>query len=112
MVRSTDNRTQAELLTEFDHALGGLSLKTEKPTSYREEGAVVIITLPSGVSITEVVADLGRSLGERFFLILSNFYVRGLLRKKTTGQLGNFLRGNNKLLRLKVPRISGHRQPG
>lgn len=99
MVRSTDNRTQAELLTEFDHALGGLSLKTEKPTSYREEGAVVIITLPSGVSITEVVADLERSLGERYFLILSNFYVRGLLRKKTTGQLGNFLRANNKLLR-------------
>ena len=104
MVRSTDNRTQAELLTEFDHALGGLSLKTEKPTTYRKKD-VVIITLPSGVKISEVLTDLGRPLGERYFLILSNFYVRGLLRKKVAGQQGNFLRAHRDTLR----RLGGER---
>ena len=104
MVRSTDNRTQAELLTEFDHALGGLSLKTEKPTTYRKKD-VVIITLLSGVKISEVLTDLGRPLGERYFLILSNFYVRGLLRKKVAGQQGNFLRAHRDTLR----RLGGER---
>lgn len=98
MIRDVSHRTADELSAEFDHALGGLSLKTEKPTAYRGED-VVIITLPCGVRISQVLSDLGRPLGERLFLILSNFYVRGLLRKKTANKLGNFLRAHNTILR-------------
>ncbi len=64
----------------------------------REEG-LSIITLPSPLKITQVLSDLGRSLGERYLLIISNLYVRGLLRKKTTAKLGNFLRSHWTILR-------------
>lgn len=58
-----------------------------------------MITLPSPLKISKVLSDLGRPLGERYLLIISNLYVRGLLRKKTTGRLGNFLTSHWTLLR-------------
>jgi len=101
MITSTDNKSQQELMQEFDAVFSGLSISPDpkNPTAYRGDRDLVIITLPSEIKTSLVLTDLGRLLGERYLLILSSFYVRGLLKKKTTGNLGNFLQAHHKSLR-------------
>ncbi len=102
MIRSLTDQTRDEVMAEFDRIFSGLSLTLEKPTPYREvgDGEVFIILLPGDVKISQVLDTLGRCLGERYLLILSNFYARGLLNKKVQKKSGNFLPAHNQLLRL------------
>lgn len=98
------NKTQAELLAEFDRMFGTAAADGKKPTAYRRvEGKIAeestFILLPGGFEISRVVESLGRLLGERYLLILSYLYARGLLRKKVKKESGNFVRAHNKLLR-------------
>jgi hypothetical protein len=58
-----------------------------------------IILLPNGVCVEIIFQRLGRLLGERYLLIISSFYTRGLLKKRVKNELGNYLPGNWKILR-------------
>jgi hypothetical protein len=58
-----------------------------------------LILLPERVKISQVVADLGKSLAQRYFLILSSIYTRGLLSKKIQSKPKCFLFCYNKILR-------------
>lgn len=98
------DKTQQEVLAEFDRIFGTDAGSSKKPTAYRRGGRKVggeptYILLPAGFEISQVIDSLGRSLGERYLLILSYFYARGLLRKKVKKESGNFVRAHNKLLR-------------
>ena len=98
------NMTQAELLAEFDRVFGTEAGDGRNPTAYRRverkiAGEPTFILLPGGFEISRVVESLGRLLGERYLLILSYLYARGLLRKKVKKESGNFVRAHNKLLR-------------
>jgi hypothetical protein len=87
-------------MAEFDAVIGGLISTPQKPTTYREEGeAGVMVILPEKVKVSQVLNELGRPLGERYLLLLSYFYVRGLLWKKVAGKLGNFISVHSSLLR-------------
>jgi hypothetical protein len=102
MIRSLSEQTVDEVMAEFDQVFGRLSLTPQKPTTYREVtgGGVFIILLPSGLRISQVLDTLGRCLGERYLLILSYLYVRGLLNKKIQKKLGSFLSAHRDDLRL------------
>ena len=59
----------------------------------------IFILLPEGIKSDEILEKLGKSLGERYLLIISSFYSRGLLKKKVKKELGNYLAGHWKILR-------------
>lgn len=91
-------------MAEFDRVFGITASDAKKPTPYRREGQrgddePCFLLLPDGFEISQVIETLGRSLGERYFLILSYLYARGLLRKKVKKESGNFIRAHNTLLR-------------
>ena len=65
-----------------------------------QEANKVFILLPEGIKSDEVLEKLGRSLGERYLMIISSFYSRGLLKKKVKNELGNYLAGDRKSTRL------------
>lgn len=97
-------KSQQEILAEFDKVFGAGTSGVENPTAYRRvaqkmDGQPTFILLPDGFEISQVIESLGRLLGERYLLILSYFYARGLLRKKVKRESGNFIRAHNKLLR-------------
>jgi hypothetical protein len=64
-----------------------------------QEANKVFILLPEGIKSEEVLEKLGRSLGERYLMIISSFYSRGLLKKKVKNELGNYLAGHWEILR-------------
>jgi len=103
VIPSIQNKSRDQLAAEFDAVFGGLiSTPAKKPTTYRRigtGGGGVWIIIPGEVKITQVLANLRRPLGERYLLILSNLYVRGLYRKKTTKKLGNYLPMHRDILR-------------
>ncbi len=97
-------KSQQEILAEFDKVFGTGTSGVENPTPYRRieqkiDGAPCFILLPDGFEISQVIESLGRSLGERYLIILSYFYARGLLWKKVDKKKGNFFRAHNTLLR-------------
>lgn len=94
--------TQEQVMAEFDKVFGQDAGSAKKPTPYRmgeAGGDVQFILLPDGFEISQVIESLGRLLGERYLLILSYFYARGLLWKKVDKKKGNYFRAHNKLLR-------------
>ena len=97
----THDAGQEEIMAEFDRVFGDPPSSVKNPTAYREKGkvGVLVIIVPADLRISQVVADLGGSLAERYLLILSNFYVRGLLHKKVQEKLGSFLSAHNEHLR-------------
>ena len=104
MSHPSANKSQQELLAEFDRIFGTGTGSGKKPTPCRKvdqdmAGEPCFILLPAGFEISQVIDTLGRPLGERYLLILSYFYSRGLLRKKVEEELGNFVRAHNRLLR-------------
>ena len=97
-------KSQQEMLAEFDKVFGTGTSGAENPTPYRRierkiDGEPTFILLPDGFEISQVIESLGRLLGERYLLILSYLYARGLLRKKVDKKKGNFFRAHNTLLR-------------
>jgi hypothetical protein len=104
MVAPLAGLSAEQAMTAFDKVFGSVDRVIQEPTPYRrtEKGGddeLCFILLPDGFEIGQVIETLGRSLGERYLLILSYFYARGLLRKKTEKERGNFFRTHNKLLR-------------
>ena len=129
MIKSTNGKSQNEVLAEFDRLFaGGACGSAQNPMAYRrnkdgenkEEGDKitqksvgedlaadiksrninkVFILLPEGIKSDEILEKLGKSLGERYLLIISSFYSRGLLKKKVKKELGNYLAGHWKILR-------------
>lgn len=104
MVSSLQNKSRDEVLAEFDALFGGYNLSLQNPTTYRRKDNHLLI-LPSEVKISDVIAALGRLLGERYLLILSHLYFSGLLFKQQSGQLGNFIAVHRDTLR----RLGGER---
>lgn len=108
MITSLKNKSKEQLLAEFDAVFGDYNITPQKPTTCRRVclgGERVYIILPIEVKTQQVLADLGRSLGERYLLIVSSLYIRGLYRKRSINPLGNFLRAHSRILR----RIGGER---
>jgi hypothetical protein len=115
MILDLNFRSPVELLAEFDSVFPAASPPAKKPMtcSGKDIGDKTIgleklktneeprswILLPAELNIEDVFGSVGRLLGERFLLILSSFYLRGLLKKKVAHQLGNFLRGHSEILR-------------
>jgi len=103
MLISLANQTTGQVMAEFDRVFGITASGTQKPTPYRRTGQggdePCFILLPAGLEISQVIEELGRPLGERYLLILSYLYARGLLRKKVKKESGNFIRAHNTLLR-------------
>ena len=128
MIKSTNGKSQNEVLAEFDRLFGGGACgSAQNPMAYRrnkdgenkEEDKItqksvgedlaadkksqnstkIFILLPEGIKSDEILEKLGRSLGERYLLIISSFYSRGLLKKKVKKELGNYLAGHWKILR-------------
>jgi hypothetical protein len=110
MINSLNNESREDILKEFDRLFCVQEQKSENPMAYRrkEKGerkkkdnkkSDEIILLPELIKTDEVIKKLGRSLGERYLLIISSFYSRGLLKKKVKKELGNYLAGHWKILR-------------
>ena len=109
MINSLNNESREDILKEFDRLFSVQEQKGENPMAYRrkEKGkkkkdnkkSDEIILLPELIKTDEVIKKLGRSLGERYLLIISSFYSRGLLKKKEKNELGNYLAGHWKILR-------------
>ena len=104
MIRPLSEQTVEEVMAEFDRVFGTLSISTEKPTAYREgedtKESRSYILLPKDLLVADIRKTLGRSLAERYLLIVSYIYVRVLLNKKSEKKrLGTFLPMHNELLR-------------
>lgn len=87
MFPDSHGRPLADLLAECDR----LFSTTKKPTTSREEDIREILILPAELDVEKVIKHFRVTLAERYFLILSNIYCRGLFRKKSTKALGNFV---------------------
>ena len=91
MIKALNGRSQVEVLAEFDQLFGGsASAPADYPMAYRRKG--------NGEN-NEEDKITQKSLGERYLLIISSFYSRGLLKKKVKKELGNYLAGHWKILR-------------
>ena len=125
MISSISGQSQEEVMAEFDRIFGAVGGTTQNPMAYRKTKPMeedkdkkttkipgkiaaskkspktnkVFILLPEGIKTEEVLEKLGRVLGERYLLMISSFYSRGLLKKKSRNELGNYLSGNWKILR-------------
>lgn len=99
MISPLQNKSRDQLLAEFDTLFGGYNLTPQKPTTSRGVGFYPLILFPSEIKISDILGNLGRPLGERYILILSSFYFRGLFRKKVAKQLGNYLAAHSESLR-------------
>jgi hypothetical protein len=108
MILDLNYRSPVDLLAEFDSVFPVASPASKKPTTCSriegrdrelikeelktKEETKGWVLLPAELNVEYVFGSLGRLLGERFLLILSSFYVRGLLKKKVAHELGNSLR--------------------
>lgn len=94
MVNPLQNKTRDQLMAEFDAVFGSYNLTPlQNPNTYRRIGLGIDkswVIIPEEIKISQIISDLGRPLGERYLLILSNLYVRGLYHKKKPNSLGNF----------------------
>jgi len=115
MILDLNYRSPVDLLAEFDSVFPVASPASKKPTTCSriegrdrelikeelktKEETKGWVLLPAELNVEYVFGSLGRLLGERFLLILSSFYVRGLLKKKVAHELGNSLRGHSEILR-------------
>lgn len=129
MTHSSDNQTSDQILDYLDHAFSSVGLFTKNPMAYRRGDTGIdihtthkktyhgyknseskciyddaypneYILLPNGVDVNIVFQELGRLLGERYLLILSSIYTRGLFVKKENACTSGYLRCNWKILRL------------
>jgi hypothetical protein len=114
MITPLDQSSLEDTLVEFDRVFGLEASGSKNPMAYRRKGdgdkicpdrigeakkSDAIILLPQGIKTDEVIKKLGRSLGERYLLIISSLYCRGLLKKKVKKEKGNFLAGHWNILR-------------
>lgn len=119
MISSLSGSSLEDILADFDRVFGTTPSGAKNPMAYRRKEAGddnkkgkknetktsavkksdEIILLPQGIKTDEVLKKLGNSLGERYLLIISSLYCRGLLRKKVKKEKGNFLSGYWKILR-------------
>lgn len=87
MIPSLDQRSQAEVWREFTSLLGE-NCNTISSTGDCDNNSII---LPGGVDVDAVKRDLTRTRGERYLLILNHLYFRGIYRRKTAKESGNFL---------------------
>ena len=80
------NRSQKEVWSDFLSRFG----ENCNTIRERERGGDIII-LPGGIEIDSILKKLGRLRGERYLLLINHFYFRGLFRKKSKKEEGNFL---------------------
>ena len=95
MFPDSHGRPLADLLAECDR----LFSTTKKPTTSREDEIRDILILPAELNVEKVIKHFRVTLAERYFLVLSNIYYRGLFRKKELKELGNFIACHSKSLR-------------
>jgi hypothetical protein len=82
--KSTDGRLFDDVLAEFDSVFPAANVATKNPTTSRRIGKREDeILLPGDLDVSQVLTALRFSLGERYLLIVSNLYIRGLFRRKT-----------------------------
>jgi hypothetical protein len=82
--KSTDGRLFNDVLAEFDSVFPAANVATKNPTTSRRIGKREDeILLPGDLDVGNVLTALRLSLGERYLLIVSNLYIRGLFRKKS-----------------------------
>ena len=96
MFPDSHGRSLADLLAECDR----LFSTTKKPTTSREEEIRDILILPAELDVEKVIKHFRVTLAERYFLVLSNIYCRGLFRKKSTKAIGNYVSCHSRTLRL------------
>jgi hypothetical protein len=118
MINSLNGLSLEDTLADFDRIFGTDAQGAKNPMAYRRNGngddnkekknevrisaakkSDEIVLLPQGIKTDEVLKKLGRSLGERYLLIISSLYCRGLLKKKVKKERGNFLAGHWEILR-------------
>jgi hypothetical protein len=95
MFPDSHGRPLADLLAECDR----LFSTTKKPTTSREDEIRDILILPAELDVEKVIKHFRVTLAERYFLVLSNIYCRGLFRKKSTRALGNYVSCHSRTLR-------------
>ena len=88
MIPSTQGQSLKEVLAEMNRLVPSVE-EDENPTTNRKGTQSKHILLPSGLKVSELREDLGLCLSERYLLILSHIYLRGLLWKKEEKGLGN-----------------------
>lgn len=86
MLPCLSNRSQKEVWFDFLSRFGQ-NCNTNRD---RERGGDIII-LPGGLDINSTLKKLGRLRGERYLLLINHFYFRGIYRKKSKKEAGNFL---------------------
>jgi hypothetical protein len=114
MITPLNRSSLEDTLADFDRVFGLEASGSKNPMAYRRKGdgdkicpdrigeakkSEEIILLPQGIKTDDVLKRLGRSLGERYLLIISSLYCRGLLRKKVMKKKGNFLAGHWEIFR-------------
>ena len=88
MIPSVQGQSLKQVLAEMNRLLPSAE-KDENPTTNRKGTQTGHILLPSGLKVSELREDLGLCLSERYLLVLSHIYLRGLLWKKEEEGLGN-----------------------
>jgi hypothetical protein len=91
VIPSTQGQTLQEVLAEMSRLLPTAGAESKNPTTNRRNTNNQCLLLPSDLKISEIEQDLGLRLCERYLLILSHIYLRGLLWKKEEEGLGNYI---------------------
>lgn len=86
MIPSVDGRTPSVVWDDFFQRIGK-NCKTISSVGWNDN----LIILPQGFSTADILSHLTRSRGERYLLILNHLYFRGIYRKKTKKESGNYL---------------------
>jgi hypothetical protein len=95
--RSKDGENEGDKISQkIEGKIDTEALAADKKS---QKSSKVFILLPEGIKSEEVLEKLGRLMGERYLLLISSFYSRGLLKKKVRNELGNYLAGHWKILR-------------
>ncbi len=88
MISSVDGRSSAEVWADFFQRFG----KNCNTISRTEtEGKKDLVILPDGIELKKVIQDLGKSRGERYLLLINHLFFRGIYRRKSAREEGNFL---------------------
>lgn len=107
MIPCSRGHSLNEVLAELDRVLPRIDADCQKPTTYRSRRRSYVarnikknlVVLPAGLEIYKILEELGNSLSQRYLLILSSIYSRGLMNKKIQSRRGAFLRCFSPILR-------------
>ena len=86
MIPSVDGRAPSVVWDDFFQRVGK-NCNTISRVGWDDN----LIILPQGFSTADILSHLTRTRGEKYLLILNHLYFRGLYRKKTKKESGNYL---------------------